>query len=117
MPTDLDMLDFERDFLSDVLQMLGARLSTLHSHVDWDHPEESYLFDPMEHLAGVAVVAAQRYIASICNWISVDKGEALRWGPKKKGVAVASVIDAAANYWKHIEDGDRSDTSFDATGS
>ena len=47
MPTDLDTFDFERDFLSDVLQMLGARLSTLDSHVDWDHPEESYLFDPM----------------------------------------------------------------------
>jgi hypothetical protein len=106
MPTDVDMFDFERDFLSDVLRMLGERLSKLHSHVDWEHPEESYLFDPMEHLAGVGVVAAQRYIASICNWLSVDKGEALKEGPKKKGVPVAAVINAAANYWKHIEDGE-----------
>jgi hypothetical protein len=107
MPTDLDMFDFERDFLSDVLRILGERLSTLDRNVDWDHPEESYLFDPMEHLAGVGVVAAQRYIASVCNWLSVDKAEALGWGPKKKGVAVASVINAAANYWKHIGEGDR----------
>lgn len=106
MATDLDMFDFEREFLSDVLRMLGERLSNLRSHVDWDHLEESYLFDPMEHLAGVAVVAAQRYIASICNWFSIDKPKALLLGPKRKGVAIASVIHAAANYWKHVEDGD-----------
>lgn len=100
------MFDFERDFLADVLRMLGERLSHLHSHVDWEHPEESYLFDPMEHLAGVGVVAAQRYLASICTWFSVERTTALQLGPQKKGVPVAAVINAAANYWKHIEDGE-----------
>jgi len=76
--------------------MLGERLSHLDNHIDWEHPEESYLFDPMEHLAGVGVVAAQRYLASICNWFSVDRTIALRLGPKKKGVPVASVVHAAA---------------------
>jgi hypothetical protein len=99
------MLDFERDFLTDVLRMLGERLSHLHKHVEWEHPEESYLFDPMEHLAGVGVVAAQRYLASICNWVSVDRARALQWGPQKKGVPVAAIVNATANYWKHIEDG------------
>ena len=28
------------------------------------------------------------------------------WGPKKKGVAIASIVNAAANYWKHVEDGE-----------
>lgn len=106
MPTELDMLDFERDFLADVLRMLGERLSHLHSHVDWQRPEESYLFDPMEHLAGVGVVAAQRYLASVCNWFSVDRPHALDVGPQQKGVAVAAIINAAANYWKHVEDGE-----------
>ena len=106
MPTELDMFDFERDFLTDVLRILGERLSHLHSHVDWEHPEESYLFDPMEHLAGVGVVAAQRYIASICSWFSISRADALSLGPQKKGVAVAAVVNAAANYWKHIEDGE-----------
>jgi len=106
MASDLDMIDFERDFLSDVLRILGDRLAHLHSHVDWNHPEESYLFDPMEHLAGVGVVAAQRYLASVCNWFSVDRVRALQLGPQKKGAAVAAVVNAAANYWKHIEDGE-----------
>lgn len=106
MDPDLDMLDFERDFLANVLKMLGQRLTELHTHVDWEHPEESYVFDPMEHLAGVGVVAAQRYIASICNWFSVEKDLAIMLGPKKKGVAVAAIVNAVANYWKHIEDGE-----------
>ena len=106
MPAELDMFDFERDFLADVLRILGERLSHLHSHVDWEHSEESYMFDPMEHLAGVGVVAAQRYLASICSWFSVSRDEALRLGPQKKGVSVAAVVNAAANYWKHIEDGE-----------
>jgi len=106
MPNDLDMLDFERDFLADVLRMLGERLSHLDARVDWQHPEESYLFDPMEHLAGVGVVAAQRYLASVCNWFRVDRLSALELGPQKKGVPVASTVNAAANYWKHIEDGE-----------
>jgi hypothetical protein len=105
MPTDLDMLDFERDFLADVLRMLGERLWHLHRHVDWEHPEESYVFDPMEHLAGVGVVAVQRYLASICSWFAVvDRTQALQLGPQRKGVAIAAVMNAAANYWKHIED-------------
>lgn len=108
MATDLDMFDFEREFLADVLRMLGERLSHLHSRVDWEHPEESYLFDPMEHLAGVGVVAVQRYLASICSWFAVvDKTQALQLGPQRKGVAIAAVMNAAANYWKHIEDGER----------
>jgi hypothetical protein len=105
MNTKPNALDFEREFLASVLQMLGDRLSALHSNVDWDPPEESYLFDPMEHLAGVAVVAVQRYMASVCNWLKVDRLTALLWGPKRKGIAIASVLNAAANYWKHVEDG------------
>ena len=104
MSDELDMLDFERAFLADVLEVLGRRLSELESHVDRHHPEESYLFDPMEHLAGVGIVAAQRYLASVCKWLSVSKTDALQLGPQRRGVAVAAVVNAVANYWKHIED-------------
>ena len=106
MPNILEMFDFERDFLADVLRVLGERLSRLHSHVDWENSEESYLFDPMEHISGLGVVAAQRYLASTCKWFGVSRDDALRLGPQKKGVAVAAVVNAAANYWKHIEDGE-----------
>jgi hypothetical protein len=34
MASDLDMVDFERDFLSDVLRMLGDRLSHLQRHLE-----------------------------------------------------------------------------------
>ena len=99
MSSELYMLDFERDFLADVLRILGERLSHLHSHVDWEHPEESYLFDPMEPLAGVGVVAAQRYLVSVCNWLSkFHEQTALRdWLRPQKivGVAAAAIVNAA----------------------
>jgi hypothetical protein len=108
MDDELDALDFEKCFLADLLAMIGDRLVALRSYIDPKDPEgSSDVFDPMEHLAGVGMVAAQRYLASVCNWFSVSKDDAIERGPQKKGVAVASIVNAAANYWKHAEDGDR----------
>jgi len=107
MDHELDTLDFEKDYLADVLKMTGDRVATLETYIDAHDPEGSaVVFDPMEHIAGVAMVAAQRYISSVCNWFHIPKGQALLLGPKKKGVAVATIVNAAANYWKHIEDGE-----------
>ncbi len=107
MDHEFDALDFEKRFLVDLLAMIGDRLVTLHSCFDPKDPEgTSDVFDPMEHLAGVGMVAAQRYLASVCNWLSISKDDAMKWGPQKKGVAVAAIVNAAANYWKHVEDGD-----------
>ncbi len=106
MDDELDALDFEKCFLADLLAMVGDRLVALQSYIDPKDPEgSSDVFDPMEHLAGVGMVAAQRYLASICNWLSVSKNDAMKWGPQKKDVAVASIVNAAANYWKHVEEG------------
>jgi len=107
MDDELDTLDFEKCFLAELLTMIGERLVRLETFFDPKDPEStSDVFDPMEHLAGVGMVAAQRYLASICKWLSVSKDDAIKWGPQKKGVAVASIVNAAANYWKHVEDGD-----------
>jgi len=106
MDPELDALDFEKDYLADVLRMTGDHIGKLERHINPNDPEgNAIIFDPMEHIAGVAVVTAQRYIASVCNWFSVPRTQALMLGPQKKKVPVAKVIDAAANYWKHIEDG------------
>ncbi len=106
MNREFDALDFEKRFLVDLLGMIEDRLAKLDSYIDPNDPGESCFFDPMEHLAGVGMVAAQRYLASVCHWLSVKKEEAILWGPKKKGIAIAAIINSAANYWKHIEDGD-----------
>jgi len=82
---ELDELDFEKGFLVDLLAMIGERLVKLDSYIDPAHPEESWSFDPMEHLAGVGMVAAQRYLASVCKWMSVKKDEAFYGVQKRKG--------------------------------
>jgi hypothetical protein len=107
MNVELDALDFEKCFLLDLLALVDDRLAVLNTYADPRRPEDSSeVFDAMEHLAGVGVVAAQRYLASVCNWFRVPKNEAINWGPQKKGVAVAAIVNAVANHWKHVEDGD-----------
>src|SRR5437660_1717779 len=100
MSEDMDAFDVERQFLGDLLTMTGDRLAAIQRSIDPDMPDEIDFFAPMEYMAGIAVVAAQRYLSSICNWLSIKKDGAMSSGPKKKGVAIAEIINAAANYWK-----------------
>lgn len=102
----LDSVDFEKDFLADLLDMINKRLETLNAQVDWAHPEDSELFEPMEHLTGVGAVAIQRYLASVCSFAVAPRDQALLLGPKKKNEPIANVLHSVANCWKHAEDGD-----------
>ncbi len=100
----LDSVDFEKDYLADILDLIAKRLQSAHSNIDWSHPELCDLFDPMEHLAGIGSVAVQRYIASVCNFASAPREEALQLGPHRKAQPIALVLHSVANCWKHAED-------------
>jgi hypothetical protein len=71
---------------------------------------DSSLFDDAEYLHGIGFVAGQRYIASVCGTLNLrkkDKWDALLIGPKPNdGITYASVVNAAANYWKHSDERD-----------
>jgi hypothetical protein len=59
-------------------------------------------FDTMEHLVGLAMVAGQTYIATVCGAVGVEKMSALQKGPcHSGGKTKAGIINHAANYWKH----------------
>lgn len=105
---ELDSLDFEKEFLRDCFALVDARISKLETYVDPSDPEsDCYIFDPMDHILGVGFVAAQRYVASVCGWFKVPKGDALRLGPKhSSGVSIAEIVNAAANFRKHCEEPD-----------
>ncbi len=104
MIISLDSVDFEKDYLEDILDLITKRLEAAYSNIDWSHPELCDLFDPMEHLAGIGSVAVQRYIASVCNFASAPREQALQLGPQRKGQPIALVLNSAANCWKHAED-------------
>ncbi len=98
--------DFEKDFLFDILKMLDRRIKEIEKKIDPHSNEESIYFAPIEHLKGVGFVTCQRYIASICNLFIVNKTHSIKQGPQKNQVPIAEIVNATANYWKHIEDGE-----------
>jgi hypothetical protein len=96
--------DFEIRFLQDVLKMLDERIKNLDSRIDPDDSEGSIYYEPIEHLHGVGFVTSQRYILSISNLLEIDKETALDQGPQKHNISIAKIVNATANYWKHIEE-------------
>lgn len=100
------ILDLERSFLSDLLEMIEHRLSAMSQSVEPEFADAMGVNDAMEHICGVGVVAVQRYIASVANTHSLDKKAAIALGPRKCGLPIAAILNAAANYWKHAEDGE-----------
>lgn len=104
MIISLDSVDFEKDYLAELLDLITKRLQAADSNIDWSHPELCDLFDPMEHLAGIGSVAVQRYIASVCNFATAPRDQALQLGPQRKSQPIALVLHNVANCWKHAED-------------
>src|SRR3546814_11527592 len=63
--------------------------------------ERGYV-DVAEHRTGLAFVACQTYMATVCGAVGIDKSAALRKGPQHPGgLSKVQIINHAANYWKH----------------
>jgi hypothetical protein len=105
-PENIYSLDFELDFLRSFLALIDSRFVELEKIVKDRNPDDYILvFDDMEYLRGVGFVVCQRYITSICCWWQIDKVSALSAGPKlANGLTYSSVINVAANYWKHFDE-------------
>jgi len=70
------------------------------------------VFDDYEHVVGMACVACQHYIGMRCAESGVCKRSALDLPPKHKtGIPIVSIINAAANYWKHHSEWPKEDES------
>lgn len=96
-------LDFELGFLKDAAQFVDAQLVRLenefHSSED---PDQFGVIDRGEYVIGLGCVTCQQFIAASCSIIGVSKTDALDLGPKhRSGNSIASILNAAANYWKH----------------
>ncbi|GAB3432819.1 hypothetical protein GCM10027395_23330 [Giesbergeria sinuosa] len=86
-----------------LINMLEIQLSDLSDMCAQASDGDSYgLFDTMEHIVGLAMVAGQTYIATACGAIGVEKSNALKMGPAHSaGRTKVEIINHAANYWKH----------------
>ncbi len=101
--------DSDLAFLRDLFGLLDARFDDLQLRIDGSpDPDSMGLFDEGEYLSGMGFVACQRYLASTYGPHGVSKDIAMRLGPKHAGgEPVVRIINAAANYWKHVDEWDQ----------
>jgi len=98
-------IDYDLAVLRDIATVLDARLDAIVAHIDKCPDADADgdgLSDIAEGLFGVGFVACQQYMVATASWLSVEKSKALACGPVHTcGDTVASIVNHAANYWKH----------------
>jgi hypothetical protein len=101
-----EFADDELGNLSDFLALLDAKLEEIQSQINESPcPDSEGIFDKGEYFIGLGFSAIQKYITSIHGQDDVPKSNALNLGKKhSEGTTIISVINAAANYWKHQDE-------------
>ncbi|WP_042955289.1 hypothetical protein [Pseudomonas sp. G5(2012)] len=100
--------DWDFDFLSGFLEHLDIKLSLIDAAIKKSRdPDSDGLCDQGEYIIGVGFTAVQRYIGSTYKWLGFDKLNALRVPPEvKDGLCFVEIVNAGANYWKHLDEWD-----------
>jgi hypothetical protein len=99
-----DLFDFDGSLIEEIYDFLDGKLTALESQVDPDRPETSGRFGTIEHIYGLAAVAAQRYVSLSCKCLGMNKEKSLEIGPAIGSTSKISAIYAAANFWKHADE-------------
>lgn len=96
-------IEQELETLLALVRLLDQQLGELSDRSMEAEDADAYgYFDTMEHLIGLAMVAGQTYVATVCGAIAVEKRSALKKGPScSGGKTKVEIINHAANYWKH----------------
>ena len=106
MPDLRYLVDFDLNFLKEVLRLLDAKLTELSKEADQiEDPDMSGHYERMEYIIGFGFVACQQYLTAVMG--TREKKRGLSLGPiHRLGDPVATIVNAAANYWKHSPDWD-----------
>ena len=96
-------------FLEEILKMLDAKLLEVNFKVQEAlnnslNPDDLDLFSKGEYIIGMGFSACQRHISSTLGLIEIERSTALEVGPTHSGKPIVTIINAAANYWKHSDD-------------
>lgn len=98
--------DADFSLLGRHLRLLDLEISQINaamvSSVD---PESDGLCDAGEYFIGHGFVAIQRYLTATRTGLSVGMSDAFSVPPMLVGgLSLAAALNAAANYWKHMEE-------------
>lgn len=99
-------IDFDLDVLQEIASVLDERLDAIERKIQAGADADWY-GDTAEGFCGLGFVACQQYMVATAGWLKVGKGTALGCGPVHPcGNTVASIVNHAANYWKHGDEWD-----------
>ena len=97
-------IDYDLNVLQEIASVLDERLDAIERQIE-SGAEADWYGDTAEGFCGVGFVACQQYIVATASWLKVGKGTALGCGPVHPcGNTVASIVNHAANYWKHSDE-------------
>lgn len=101
-----DFADGDFCILGKYLDLLDGEISKINNRIGESRdPESDGVLDYGEYLIGQGFVAIQQYINSTYGLTGVEKSEALDIKPYiSANLTLVSVLNAGANYWKHLEE-------------
>ncbi len=110
----IEFADAEFSYLTELLRSVDKTLDEVNNQISQaDAFDVECLYDKCEYFIGVGFCAMQRYLFDTLQDQELDPGLARQLGPKNlEGVAIAQIIHAAANYWKHSPEWDICLTEF-----
>ena len=95
------VFDFYHQFLTETAEFVDIKLDQIDAEAAaCEDPDAFGQFDRFEYVCGIGFVACQEYITAV-SARSGSKGKVLRKGPKVGKYAIAELVNAGANYWKH----------------
>ena len=106
------IIDLYFDIVRDTAQLLDDQMERLSARgVKSADPGSSTEFDVADYICGLGFAALQQYITHVVNRHEgrIVRPHAFTRGPTHKcGQTYAALINAAANYWKHSTEWQRS---------
>lgn len=97
------LLDYQLGLLQEALALFDEHLDRLEAAANSSpDPDQEGVFDSMDYVAGMGFAACQQYVVSIHSQLQMSRLKALQCPPlHRTGHAIAAVVNAAANHWKH----------------
>lgn len=100
------IIDPDLPLLEELLSLLDSQMARLQRKAQASADPDGYgVFDSFEHVVGLGFATCQTYLVARSARSGVSKPVALERGPTHRcGKTIASIVNAAANYWKHHEE-------------
>lgn len=101
-----DYADADFALLGRHLKLLDGEISQINAAIaSSQDPESDGLCDAGEHFIGHGFVAIQRYLTATRTGLGVNLSDAFSVPPMLQGgLSLVAAVNAAANYWKHMEE-------------